>query len=118
MLKQELLNLERDFWLGGAEVYERSLAIESVMVFPHPVGVLDRNATIDAIANAARWKSVSIKASRFVTPSADVAVLVYEAEADRGEGVPYRAQCSSTYVKVGGMWKLALHQQTPVSSDE
>ena len=114
MLERELLNLERELWLGGPEVYERSLAPESLMVFSSPTGVLNRKATIEAIAQAPRWNSVSISSPRVISPSTGVAVVAYEAEAERSEGNPYRAQCSSTYVRINDMWKLALHQQTPL----
>jgi hypothetical protein len=54
------------------------------MVFAPPVGVLDRVRTLEAIRNAPRWKRV-----------------VFAAECD-GRSAPYRAQCSSAYVSIGG----------------
>jgi hypothetical protein len=44
-----------------------------------------------------------------------MAVLSYEASAKRGaSGEAYHALVSSGYVKRGGEWKLAFHQQTPL----
>lgn len=44
-----------------------------------------------------------------------VAVLAYRAEARRAEDGPYRAYCTSTYVRSGDGWKLVQHQQTPIA---
>ncbi len=35
----------------------------------------------------------------------------YEAQAKRGEQ-PYAAFCSSTYVFIGQVWRIVLHQHT------
>lgn len=40
-------------------------------------------------------------------------MVVYRATAVRS-GAEYEALFNSTYVRVDGAWKLALHQQTPV----
>ncbi|HYG62790.1 MAG TPA: DUF4440 domain-containing protein [Thermoanaerobaculia bacterium] len=116
MSERELWDLERQFWTGGAPIYEERLAPESLMVFPQPAGVLDRAATIAAIQQAPRWEDVRFSSQRIAFPGPQVAVLVYEATADRSApDTEYAAQCSSTYVKLGGSWKLALHQQTPAA---
>ncbi len=119
MNSEKLWDLERRLWLGGRAVYEQCLAPDSLMVFPSPAGVLDRPATLAAIEAAPRRKTLSMRDRRIATPLAQVILLVYEADADRGEGQDrYRAQCSSTYILCDGDWKLALHQQTPILSDD
>lgn len=45
--------LEREFWLGGADVYCRHLADESLMVFPGMV--LTKAQTVESIAAGPRW---------------------------------------------------------------
>lgn len=108
-----LWRLEEWFWLGGADFYERTLALGALMVLPAPVGVLDRRATIDSIRAGARWKEVAFHDRHLLQPGADVAVLVYVAVARRADSPPYAAQCSSTYVRAAGQWQLVVHQQTP-----
>ncbi len=108
----ELWRLEEQFWLGDADFYERALAAEALMVLPQPAGVLGRQATIEAIRSAPRWRQVSFSRRVEALPGAGTAVLAYVAEADRGDAAaPYVAQCSSTYVRDGDRWLLALHQQ-------
>lgn len=49
-------------------------------------------------------------------PADDIAILTYRARADRGEDERYRALVSSGYVRRGGEWKMAFHQQTPLDA--
>jgi hypothetical protein len=110
----EIWELERGFWLGGADVYERHLGPEALIVFPAPVGMLERAATIESIRHAARWTGVSFSRQRCIVPTVDLAVLAYAVEADRGTAESrYRAQCTSTYVRLRAAWKLVMHQQCP-----
>ncbi|MGA7613577.1 MAG: nuclear transport factor 2 family protein [Thermoanaerobaculia bacterium] len=111
----ELWELEREFWLGGVEFYERTLAPHALMVFPPPAGVLDRATTIDSIRSVPRWRSVSFDEQHLVPATEGTAVLVYSAHAERGSpDSRYAAQCSSVYVRGDRGWLLLLHQQTPV----
>lgn len=104
--------LERDFWLGGADVYRERLTDEALMVFPGLV--LTRAETIDAIASGPRWTSVSLDDRRVVPLTADAVALVYRASGSR-DGATYSAEVSSVYVRRDGAWKLALHQQSPAT---
>jgi hypothetical protein len=107
--------LERDFWLGGADVYRRHLADEALMVFPGMV--LTKPETIDAIANGPRWTSVSFADQRLVRLTPDTIALTYRASGSRaGQERPYSAFVSSVYVMRNGEWRLALHQQSPLDS--
>lgn len=111
---KELWRLEEQFWIGSAEFYERTLAPDAFMVFPQPAGILDRAATIKSISSGARWRTASFNEQHCVMPASDTAVLVYAAQADRGEpGSEYTAQCSSTYIRGKDGWQLVLHHQTP-----
>jgi uncharacterized protein YchJ len=111
---RELWQLEEQFWLGGVDFYQRTLAPDALMVLPQPVGVLDRTATVSSIRSGARWQNINMHEKHHVQASADTAVLTYLAQADRGNAeTSYAAQCSSTYVRVNGRWLLVLHHQTP-----
>jgi hypothetical protein len=107
--------LEKDFWIGGTDVYRRHLADEALMVFPGMV--LTKPQTVDAIANGPRWESVSFADQRLVRLTLDTVALIYRASGSRaGQEPPYSALVSSVYVMREDEWKLALHQQTPLSA--
>ncbi len=115
---EELWQFEEQFWLGGAEFYERMLAPEALMVLPFPAGILDRLNTITSIQAGTRWQHVAFHSKRLIRPNPDTAVLVYAVAAGReAPSTPYHAQCSSTYVCAGGQWQLVLHHQTPAQPD-
>ncbi|HEY8548469.1 MAG TPA: nuclear transport factor 2 family protein [Vicinamibacterales bacterium] len=107
-----LWDLERDFWLGGADVYRQHLADEALMVFPGMV--LDKPQTVESITASSRWTSVSFSDRRSIRLAPDVVALIYRATGSRdGAGATYDALVSSVYVRRHGGWKLALHQQSP-----
>lgn len=114
--EQQLWELETQFWLGGVEFYERRLCADARMVFPPPAGVLDRAATLQSVRGA-RWRKVSLDARHLVMPAQHVAVLAYQARAERDQASAYAAQCSSAYVLGADGWRLALHHQTPLGED-
>lgn len=114
MKEQDFWQMEEQFWTRGADFYEENLAEDAFMVFPEPAGVLDRQATLQSIQSAGRWKKVSFTNRRFAVPADSAAILVYSVKADRGDSDSgYSALCSSTYVLTSRGWQLALHQQTP-----
>lgn len=117
-LRSQLIDIEEQFWTGDADFYRSNLAADSLMVFPPPAGVLDRQATIDSIAAAPRWRDVAIEHPHIVELGSDAAAITYRARARReGAGEEYNALASSVYVKRNGSWKLALHQQTPIAGE-
>jgi hypothetical protein len=44
----------------------------------------------------------------------DSGVLVYRAGAQRADQPVYKAMITSVFVRTAGLWKLAVHHQTPV----
>ncbi len=81
------------------------------MLFPGGV-VMDRAQAIDSMREAPPWVSYELSDERVLQLTPDCCVVVYSALARR-EDDDYAALFTSTYVRVGGDWKLALHQQTP-----
>jgi hypothetical protein len=65
--------------------------------------------------SAPAWSMFEIHDARVVALTRDSGVLAYRAVAQRTGEAPYFAIISSTFVRVGGAWKLAFHQQSPVS---
>lgn len=110
---EQLWNDEHSFWTGEAEFYETRLAETSLMVFPAPTGILQRDAIMVTLSQAPRWQSVTFSQQAFATPASNVRLLAYRASADR-DGAHYECYCSSTYLLDGERWLLAHHQQTSV----
>jgi hypothetical protein len=108
-----LWRIEEQFWSAGVDFYEQHLSAQALMVFPAPAGVLDRAATLDSVQAGCRWEHANFEKRELLRPADHVAVLVYSVIASRHEGAAYRAVCSSTYVRQGQTWLLALHHQTP-----
>lgn len=114
-LEDHLFGLEEKFWTEGAEYYRRHLAPSAIMVFPDPPGVLIQNEIVSAVAGQ-RWSSVELEEHRLLELDDQSAVVTYKATARRGaDGAPYVARASSAYVRDGAAWKLAFHQQTPLT---
>lgn len=113
-LEHTLRDLEQGFWKGNAEFYRATLARQAVMVFPAPVGILDRGRIIDSISQAPRWVEVEIHDLVTTQHGDGVAVLAYRAQARReSDPALYEALAGSVYVVEDRAWRLAFHQQTP-----
>lgn len=115
----ELIDLERRGWESlcdrtGADFYGRIMTDDGVMVLANGA-VLDRDAVAASLNDAPPWARFDLEGERLVTLGADAASLVYLGTAHRdGDEEPFRAAMSSTYVRDGGSWRLALYQQTPL----
>ena len=115
-LEDHLFRMERKFWTEGPQFFERHLAYAAIMVFPEPTGVLTRDQVIQSFSNEARWSDVAFEDHRVLELSDRAALVSYRAVARRGDREPYMAYASSAYVRDGGSWKLAFHQQTPLAN--
>lgn len=114
MNRAMLETLEKQFWTGDASFYDEHLSRDALMVLAEPVGVMTRAHVVSAVAASTRWARVSLEQVRFVELDANAAILSYTARARRQEdGAEYTALLSSTYVRRGGRYWLAFHQQTP-----
>lgn len=115
-LERDLVRLEERFWKDGNDFYASNLEEDALLAFPKPVGVLTKDEAIASLAGAPRWSTVRFDDVRVVSLLDDAAVLVYEATARReGDAAPYTALVSTTYVNRDGAWKLAFHQQSPLT---
>ena len=59
------------------------------------------------------WASFELSDERVLALGDGAALVAYRGRARRGE-VDYTALFNSTYVRVDGDWRMALHQQTPI----
>ncbi len=109
----EVWSIERRLWLEGGEAYESNMAPDCLMAFAG-IGVLRGPAIVESLREAPRWRTVTMSEQVEARPNDGTMVIAYVAEASRGEGKPYRALCTSTYLLAGGRWTIAQHQQTPI----
>jgi uncharacterized protein (TIGR02246 family) len=113
---REVEDLERRGWEAlsgsdGSRFYAELMADDGLMVFPGVV--FDKQATIQAIADAAPWATFEMSEVQVLEASPEAAIVTYRAMAQRHGQAPYRALMSTAYVRRKGSWQLILHQQTP-----
>lgn len=118
MDRADLLDIEREGWDSlcagsGAEFYGRAMTDDGLMVLANGM-VMDRNQVVEALGQSPPWMSYELDDVRVVEMGADAAALVYMGTARRDGGEPFVGAMSSVYQRVGGDWRLALYQQTPV----
>jgi hypothetical protein len=117
-MENELIALEEEGWRAlaageGAGFYAEHCTDDALMIFPGGM-VMDRDAAVQGLRDAPGWAEYTLADWRAAPLGDDAGVVVYRAEARREGEAPYVALMSSTYVRDGGTWRLALHQQTPV----
>ncbi len=117
-LEASLLELERGFWrasfAGDSAFFAAHLAADAVLVFGAPIGVLDRERCVEAIAQSgARDVGWTLEDVHCLRLDESVAALVYQGVVISADGAePERERRSSVYAKRDGVWRLALHHVT------
>ncbi len=111
-LDDELLALERKFWIEGADFYRENLDEQRLVVIPELAGLKTREEVAASVAQMPRWLDVAPDAKAAHRPDRGTAILTYQANARRNHGTRYRALVNSLYVERVGGWKMAFHQQT------
>jgi hypothetical protein len=119
-ITDELLDLERAAWDAlstdgaAADFYGEHLAPKVLMLLPGGLAIDDRQTVVDSMGGTP-WSSYHLREERVLGLGPDAAVVAYRGTAQRpGMDEPYEALFNSTWVRIDGAWKLALHQQTPV----
>jgi hypothetical protein len=111
-VKDDLYELERALAAGDGDTYRRNLTDEAVVVVPGQT--MDKDQTADAMDASAGWDDFSFDDERFAEIADGAALLSYRFRGRRGD-FTYTAQMGSVYVRRDAAWKLAFHQQTPVT---
>jgi hypothetical protein len=62
--KDLLFEREEQFWKGDAGFYRQHVAEDGLMVFPEPVGILNKEESMTAIEQAARGKTCNSRTLR------------------------------------------------------
>jgi hypothetical protein len=115
-----LVAVERKLWKNDAALYKDNLVEEALLVFAE-TGAITRDVAIEAIrrenVEGRRWADVQFDDVRTLSLGDTAALLTYKATARwEGETTKIVALCTSAYVRRGGTWKLALHQQTALET--
>lgn len=87
-LEDHLFRMEKKFWTGGAEFFERNLAYTAIMVFPDPTGVVTNEQIVSSLGPKVRWSEVVLEEHRLLELSDRAAMVTYKATAKRREGEP------------------------------
>ena len=118
-LTRELLDLEHRGWQAlsegtGADFYGDLMTDDGVMVLANG-SIADRAAVVQALRGSPPWQRFELDSARTVGAGDGAAVLVYTARAWREEAEePFVGAMTSTYVRDGDRWRLAVYTQTPL----
>ena len=118
--EEQLLEIERRLWTNNAEFYQEHLVEDAMLVFGE-TGPIGRDVAVKAIrrenAEGRRWVKAGLHDIAVCTLAEDAALLTYRAEARwHGADADISVYAGSVYVRRGGRWKLAFHQQTPIEA--
>jgi hypothetical protein len=112
-LREDLYELERALGDGDGDTYREHLTEDAVVVVPGRA--MTKEETAAAMDASPGWDESSFDDGRFVQIGDDTALLSYCFSGRRGEDFQYSALIGSVYVQREGAWKMAFHQQTPLT---
>ena len=118
-LTATLLEIEHRGWDSlcnstGGNFYGGLMTADAMMVLANGA-VMGRDAVIRSLEDAPAWRTYRIDEVRLIRGDSSSAVLVYRGTAYRESDEPaFVGIMSSVYQSVGGAWRLALYQQTPI----
>ena len=112
---KDLLALEKQFWTGDEAFYRENVDRSCLVAFAEMAGVMGNDEIAATVRDGNRWTQLELLARGFLQPTPDVALLTYEAKAERADGRPYRALVSTGYVRRGQAWKMTFHAETPLN---
>ena len=119
--EETLIKLEDEGWRAlsagrGSEFYDGILTEDAALALP--VGIIGRDECIEAFRQTPPWSHYEMTDVRVLQIDGQSGIVVYKARAQRDGAPEYVALMSSTYVRRGDIWKLAFHQQTPLTNGE
>src|SRR5690606_5075873 len=106
MDKDELFEIEKGFWLEGADYYERHISEDAVFVFP---GMrLNKVDGVAAADKAKRWTKLDITDAQVIAVADRVAILTYQATSQREGQEPYSGSITTVYRQEAGGPKMVF----------
>lgn len=112
--KDEILNLERQFWQATDAGFYRETMDEGAVIVMEPAGFLDKPTAVKmADSGQAGFTDVEIHDVKAVDLTPDCAAIAYHGEGTSRQGKRQRSSVASTYVRRNGSWKLAMTTHQP-----
>jgi hypothetical protein len=115
MVDQEVLDLERDFWLiggGNPAFWQEHCADDAILALP--TGIMSKADTVGVMETSRGWETVQFDEVHEVR-TGDTVIVSYRATGRaEGELDDYNAVVSSAYARRDGIWRLVFHQQSPI----
>lgn len=112
-LQRTLMQIKHELTTDTGPSYRRHLAEDAVVIVPG--AILDKDATITAMAQSPGWSRFDVEDVRLVELADGVAAVTYSFRAHRAPDTDYSAVLTSVYARDGDAWRLRIHQQTPLS---
>lgn len=113
-IEKYLLAIEKKFWTGDEAYYREHVDRSCLVAFTEMSGLMSNRDLAATAKDGQRWKNLEIEGRGLVRPTDDIAILTYEATAERATGEPHHAIVSTGYVKRDDGWKMMFHSQTPL----
>jgi hypothetical protein len=112
--KDEILNLERQFWQATDSRFYKDTMDEGAVIVMEPAGFLDKSTAVKmADSGQAGFTDVKIQDVKTLELTPDCVAIAYHGEGTSRQGKRQRSSVSSTYVRRNGTWKLAMTTHQP-----
>ena len=115
-VEKDLLAIEKKFWTGDESYYRAHVDTSCLVAFAEMSGLMSNRDLAATAKDGNRWKKLELDSKGLVRPTDDIAILTYEAKAERATGKPHHAIVSTGYVKRSDGWKMMFHSQTPLEA--
>jgi hypothetical protein len=112
-LSETLFALEHQLGAGDGDTYRRLLTDDAVVVVPGQA--MDKDTTAEAMDASPGWDEFDFADEHCRGVADGVALLTYRFQGRRGQDFEYTALLSSVYVLTPAGWRMAFHQQTPLT---
>lgn len=119
-LEAQLFEIERGFWVEGADYFAAHLAERCLLAFPQTAemhGLFPRDEVAATATGANRWRDLEMSDRQVLKLSDDAAMISYKVDVTRADGAAYSALIGSVYVRPSDAWLLASHQHSPLTAD-
>jgi hypothetical protein len=120
--EQRIADMEKALWEAwknhNAEPFKKDMPAESVNVSSGGVTGTDQ-VVQNMTSGDCKVSSYSLSDTKFTWYDKDAVMMTYKANQDavcKGEKIPETVWASSLWMKQGGQWKAAFHQETPAQS--
>lgn len=119
-VEQKLTSSEKQLWEAwknkDSAPFKQNLTDDSVMIDTTGI-VQGKDKAVDSLTKTpCEVNSYSLGETKVAWLDKDTALLTYKADADAtcgGQKVPPSVYAASIWVKKGGKWQAAFHQETP-----